>query len=119
MNLGLRQQLPEERPVKLSLFGESIDRYSRAADLDALIRLRDAARTVALEPRGRSRRKAKRVARKADAAIEKLRRDGVETEAEREQRKAEEEAEARRRAGARRRQSSVRVSPRRSQARPR
>jgi hypothetical protein len=93
--IGLQEETAATR-ARLEMLEDSIARFRRASDLDGLIRMRDEASRLAGSTQGRSRRKAERMARKAGAAINGLRKNGLETVAEREEREARLERETRR-----------------------
>ncbi len=84
-------------PESLKMLEEAVPRLRQASDLSGLMRVRGDALAVAdaeVSERG-LRKRAQRVAKRADEAIEELRRSGAETDEERAAREARELREAR------------------------
>ncbi len=89
---------PDEIKRRLGSLKTSIATSQKNRDLEGLLLLRGDAQTIAASTSGRTNRSARKITDRADAAIEALRRDGVETETERIAREEQAAREERQRA---------------------
>lgn len=80
-------QPDEVGPVDVERLGRSMSDMIQASDLEGLLRVQAEAEAILAESRGRTRRRAKRIASEASWAIHELRRNGGETELERSRRR--------------------------------
>jgi hypothetical protein len=89
------QRLIGDPQRTLEMLEEALPRFRQASDLGGLMRVREQALAIAGDSERGVRKRAQRVAKRADAGIQELRRSGAETDEEREAREAREEREAR------------------------